>query len=351
MRKVRGRAFIMLIGLAAPAASIAQSPARQPALSAEQAIQLFAEAGFPLRDGRPVNRCGRPANPRIGFIDLNGDGAAEAHIADVDPACYGKPGASFAILAQQPDKSWKRLIAEDGIVGFAAARSSGWNDLSLDPGDSACPGRRRFNGADYGAPTACAALAAVAGSANEAASTTAAGSDAEAQPVTGSRPQRIAQVLGNIVVAGQSRSWDAALAAFPGAAWQPRENHAPLWDGSTLTQIGSIDLGGAVYQARVTGLPDRVKEIHLSSPGDDLVEWSPIAAALREQGTQARNIGCHSPTGFGYVGLARDGHSAILHKSVNYGTMVPSTDEYSFVIDNPFDGRSEAEITADRSWC
>lgn len=350
MRKIRGHAFIILIGLAAPIASIAQSPARQPALSAEQAIQLFAEAGFPLQDGRPVNRCGRVANPRVAFIDLNGDGAAEAHIADVDPACYGKPGASFAILAQQPDKSWKRLIAEDGIVGFAAARSSGWNDLSLDPGDSACPGRRRFNGTDYGAPTACAALAAAAGSANEAAGTTP-GSDAEAQAVTGSRPQQIAQVLGNITMASQSRSWDAAVAAFPGAAWQPRESHAPLWDGSTLTQIGSIDLGGAIYQARVTGLPDRVKEIHLSSPGNDGVEWSLVADALREQGTQARNIGCHSPNGFGYVGLAREGRSAILYKFVNYGTMVPSTDEYSFVIDNPFDGRSEAEVAADRSLC
>lgn len=351
MRKISAGAFIMLIGLATPVPAIAQSPARQPALSAEQAIQLFAEAGFPLQDGRPVNRCGRAANPRVAFIDLNGDGAAEAHIADVDPACYGKPGASFAILAQQPDKNWKRLIAEDGIVGFGAARSSGWNDLSLDAGDSACPGPRRFNGTDYGAPTACAAFAAVTTRAGQAAAAPAPVSDAEVRPVTGSRAERIARLLGNIAVASQSRSWDAAVAAFPGATWQPRRTHAPLWDGSTLTQIGSIDLGGAIYDARVTGLPDRVKEIHLSSPGDDLVEWSLIAAALREQGTQARTIGCHSPTGFGYVGLARAGRSAILHKSVNYGTMVPSTDEYSFVIDNPFDGRSEAEVAADRSLC
>lgn len=137
----------------------AQSAASQPALTAEQAIQLFKEAGFPLQEGRPVNRCGTPSDLRIAFIDLNGDGAAEAHIADVDPSCYGKPGAYFAILAQQPDKSWKRLIAEDGIVGFEAARTAGWNDLSLEARDSACPGPRRFNGADYGAPTACSTLA------------------------------------------------------------------------------------------------------------------------------------------------------------------------------------------------
>src|SRR5690606_19948021 len=55
--------------------------------------------------------------------------------------------------------SWKRLIAEDGIVGFEQARSSGWNDLSLEARDSACPGARRFNGTDYGAPTACGTFA------------------------------------------------------------------------------------------------------------------------------------------------------------------------------------------------
>lgn len=148
----------MLLGSALPAH--AQSAAAQPPLTAEQALQLFAEAGFPVVDGRPVNRCGKPSNPRIAFVDLNNDGRAEAHVADVDPGCYGKPGAYFAILAQQSDRSWKRLIAEDGIVGFEGARSGGWNDLSLEARDSACPGVRRFNGIDYGAATACGNFAA-----------------------------------------------------------------------------------------------------------------------------------------------------------------------------------------------
>jgi len=148
------------IFLGASSAAYGQSPAAQPTLEAAHAIQLFEEAGFPLEEGRPVNRCGKPSNPRIAFIDLNADGRAEAHIADVDPACYGKPGAWFAILAQQPDKSWKRLIGEDGIVGFERTTSAGWHDLSLEARDSACPGMRRFNGMDYGAPTACAGFAA-----------------------------------------------------------------------------------------------------------------------------------------------------------------------------------------------
>lgn len=325
--------------LAAPA--LAQSAAPAPALGAEQAIQLFAEAGFTLEDGRPVNRCRGASTPRVAFIDLNGDGRAEAHVADVAPDCYGKPGAYFAILAQQADGTWKRLIAEDGIAGFEAGRSGGWNDLTLDARDSACPGVRRFNGTDYGAPTACSAPLAQASL------------EAAPAPATliGTRADQIAQVLRNIVGAAQSRSWDAAIAAFPGAEWERRTTHAPDWLGSTNTQRGSIVIGGAVYGVNLSGNSARINEILFDSPGDDLMEWTPIAAALEGIGMDVRNVGCHSPTGFGWVRLTAGGHSAVLHKSVNYGTMVPSTDIYTFLFDDPFDGRTEAEAAADRSFC
>lgn len=125
-------------------------------MTKEQAVGLFTEAGFTVSSKGVTNRCGGASNPRVAFGDLNGDGRPEAHVADVDPKCYGKPGAYFAILAQQSDGTWKRLIAEDGIVGFDKARTSGWSNLTLDTKDSACPGVRRFNGTDYGPATACA---------------------------------------------------------------------------------------------------------------------------------------------------------------------------------------------------
>lgn len=326
--------------------AVGQSPAAQPALTAEQAIQLFAEAGFPLADSRPVNRCGRPSNPRVAFVDLNGDGRAEAHIADVDPDCYGGPGAYFAILAQEAGGTWRRLIGEDGIVGFERTRSSGWNDLSLEARDSACPGLRRFNGTDYGAQTACAALAQESPAADPAA--------ADVQPAAsleGSRAERLARLIGNVVPASESRSWEAARAAFPGARWDARNRHAPIWGGADHTQAGSIALGNAVYELRITGLADRVSEIHISGPANDNLEWQPIAEALGASGTQPRTLGCLSPTGFGFVKLTAGGRSVILHKFVNFGTQVPSTDEYSFVFEDPLGGRSEAEVAADRSWC
>lgn len=343
----------MMLGIAAGGFALcasssvsSQTAAPTPALTAEQAMQLFTEAGFTLQDGRPANRCGNSTNPRVAFIDLNGDRQAEAHIADVDPACYGKPGAYFAILAQGAGKNWKRLIAEDGIVGFEGVRTQGWNDLSLEAEDSACPGVRRFNGTDYGAPSACAALAAA-----RPAAAPLAVSSAPAAELSGTRPEQIARLLRNIVGAAQSRTWDATIAAFPGARWQRRASHAANWVGSTATQRGSIVLGGAEYGVSIGGTANRVNEIIFDSPGDDLVDWVPIEAAIRGIGMQARNVGCHSPTGFGWVRLTDRGNSAVLHKSVNYGTAVASTDIYAFVLDDPFDGRSEAEVAADRSLC
>lgn len=162
MRDWRKISIASLLGAVAciGSSTLAQTATPRPALTNEQAIQLFEEAGFSVASGRPVNRCGGPSNPRIAFVDLNGDGRAEVHLADVDPRCYRKPGAYFAIMAQQPDGSWKRLIAEDGIVGFDAARTSGWNNLLLADPDSACPGVRRFAGTDYGPPNRCSPFAA-----------------------------------------------------------------------------------------------------------------------------------------------------------------------------------------------
>lgn len=359
MRHWRIAGLVSSFALLSAAPAQPQTAAPQPTLSQAEAIQLFAEGGFPLKDGRPVNRCGKPSNPRVAFVDLNGDGKAEVHLADVAPDCYGKPGALFVILAQQPDKTWKRLIAEDGIVSFAPARSAGWNDLTLAAADSACPGTRKFNGTDYGAPTACAvggatvAAAPAPAPAPAKAPSPAPAPAASATPaaLTGSRNDQMAQVLRNLVGALQTRTWDAALAAFPGARWKARRTHARSWIGATQSQDGAVRIGNATYGVEVNGTATRILGITFDSPGDDTMDWEPIAAALRRIGVQPTNIGCHSPTGFGWVRLTAGNGSAVLHKAVNYGTGVASTDIYTFIPDNPFDGRSEADVARDRSLC
>ncbi len=142
-----------------PALAFSQTPMPTPTLSSTDAIRLALASGVQLQDGKLVNRCGRASNPKISFLDLNGDGTAEALVADVDPDCYRAPGAWFAIVSRNDRGRWVQLIGEDGVVGFAANRTRGWVDLVLAPGDSACPGTRRFNGRTYPAQPACRATA------------------------------------------------------------------------------------------------------------------------------------------------------------------------------------------------
>lgn len=320
----------------------AQGPAPTPRLERAEAIQMMEEAGFLLVDGQLRNRCNRPAQPKMAFIDLNADGAAELHLADVDPQCYGKPGAYFAILAQTEDRSWRQLIAEDGIVGFEKSRRGGWNDLSLEPRDSACPGRRHFDGTLYRNPQPCA-------SSPDPRPTVSA--LPTRPPLSGSRTEQLAQLFSNLVVATADRGWDSAMAAFPGTVWTGEERHKANWYGSTLTRSGEISLRDAVYTVSLSGVVDRVNEYAISGPGNDNLQWSAIEAAMPAAGLESRNIGCHSPTGFGYVRLTAGGRSIVMHKFLNYGTGVPSTDVYMITPDNSFDGSSEAAIVADRSTC
>ncbi len=353
MTRFSSRHLVALAALHLASPALGQTAAPAPSMNAEQALQLFTEAGFVINGGTPTNRCGKPSNPRVAFIDINGDGIAEAHVADVDPACYGKPGAYFAILAQRPDKSWRRIIAEDGIVGFDRARTSGWNNLKLTARDSACPGTRRHNGTDYGSTTACGAAAAIALLAPKPspAPQPSAGGEAQQAALTGSREERLARALQNVVVASRERTWDAARAAFPGARWEPRKTQAANWLGATHMQSGTINLAGAVYNVAIEGVTDRVKRIELASPGDDNLDWAPIERALRAQGATSQTIGCLSPTGFGFVRVTAGGQRAVMHKFVNYGSRVPSVDFYAFTFDDPFDGRTEAQVASDRSLC
>ncbi|HET7576307.1 MAG TPA: hypothetical protein VFK19_07055 [Sphingomicrobium sp.] len=141
--------------------ALAGQPATVPKLSRAQVIQLFTAGGFTFAGGSLTNRCGQHASPRVQFIDLNGDGVMDAHIADVAPGCYGKPGAYYALLQRGADGSWRALIKEDAIASFPGTRTGAWDDVLVKSGNGACPGTRHFANGGYASGCTRQASAAV----------------------------------------------------------------------------------------------------------------------------------------------------------------------------------------------
>lgn len=124
--------FVLAAALFAVGAAQAQQPVQRPAISQQEALQLAAEGGFTMRGTQAINACGRPTQPRFAFVDLNGDGRPEAIAADVDVACYGGTGESFAVLWREPSGRWSKVGAGRGRLMLLQTRTAGWRDYSLE---------------------------------------------------------------------------------------------------------------------------------------------------------------------------------------------------------------------------
>jgi hypothetical protein len=130
----------------------------QAGMSEAEATQLFGAAGFPVSGGRPLDRCGRPANPRVTFVDLNGDKRPEALFID-QGSCYAPTGRYFAVLTKEGG-AWRVLINGTGTIQAQATRTAGWLDMRVaEPG---CTKDHRFQGNRYAPASDCKGTAAEA---------------------------------------------------------------------------------------------------------------------------------------------------------------------------------------------
>lgn len=122
--------------------------AATPQLTPAQVVALFTAAGFPLgTDKRPVNRCGQSANPKVTFVDMNGDGRQqEALFIDGGP-CYKPDGRWYAIAAQSPDGNWHRILEGEGSVAATGTAFRGWFVLTATGAGKTT--RLHFDGAAY----------------------------------------------------------------------------------------------------------------------------------------------------------------------------------------------------------
>jgi hypothetical protein len=150
----RAASLVVCFGLALSATEVRA----QPRLSEAEATQLFGAAGYRVAGGQPVNRCGAPANPRVSFVDINGDQRPEALLVDEGP-CYAPAGRYFAVLTKQ-GASWRAVISGTGAVQAQSSNTAGWLDLRVaEPG---CTRDFRFQGNRYAPASDCAGRPAVA---------------------------------------------------------------------------------------------------------------------------------------------------------------------------------------------
>jgi hypothetical protein len=102
--------------------------AQMPQMNRTEAMALYAAGGFPISaDGKnPTNRCGKPANPRITFIDINGDKVKDALFTDSDTgACYGADKRFFS-LAVREGARWRNVGGWTGTAQAMGSDRAGW---------------------------------------------------------------------------------------------------------------------------------------------------------------------------------------------------------------------------------
>jgi hypothetical protein len=129
-RALRGLIFVTVAMLALPGAIVAETT-----VSPADAMQLLLAAGMSFEGGKVLNPCHHATAPRVRFLDLNGDGRAEAVTMDHDPACYGPdPGYQSKILTKDAAGHWKVIGVLLGVFKPLESRSHGWLDFTSENG-------------------------------------------------------------------------------------------------------------------------------------------------------------------------------------------------------------------------
>ena len=235
-RRMRTAAIGWCLTIASPWADA------QSGLSATEAAQLYTAAGFPVTTGQPVNRCGRPAKPRVTFVDINGDKQPEALFVDEDAGCYAPSGRYFAVLTKQ-GTHWRPVISGGGSIQAQQSRTGGWLDMRVsEPG---CTRGHRFDGRAYKPATGCAgeAIAAAPQPALRAPSQPAA-----PRPALPPQPSGQASVT-KLPAADEAAAYRVAGFKRRGNSWHHCDDPTPMASSGGIEQVA--DLNG-------DGLPEAV---------------------------------------------------------------------------------------------
>jgi len=233
---------VVCCGIALSAIPVrAQSP-----MSQAEAVQLFGAAGFRVSGNQPVNRCGAPANPRVTFVDINGDKRPEALIIDEGP-CYAPAGRYFAVLAKA-GTNWRAVISGNGTIQSQPTQTAGWLDMRV--AEPACTRQFTFQGNRYVPVTDCAGRPAVAAAPPQSAPARAAPPappPAVAQaPAASSPPATGGTSATRLSTADEAAAFKAAGFTRRGNRWRTDcdEGNSPTYGPGTIEKAGDFNGDG-----------------------------------------------------------------------------------------------------------
>jgi hypothetical protein len=109
--------------------------AQSAGMTREQTKALYGAGGFSVVTDAvgPTNRCGKPARPRITFVDMDGDGRKEALFIDSGD-CYQQEKRWYAVATQGPDGRWRCILEGEGSVAASGTAVNGWFVLNATRG-------------------------------------------------------------------------------------------------------------------------------------------------------------------------------------------------------------------------
>jgi hypothetical protein len=286
-------ALVTIIAAAGAASALAvQPPVVMPKLTPTESRELYVAAGFkPVIGGMLSTICNRPAMPRITFVDLNGDGKAEAVAIDKNAACYGEPGDWFTVLRRGSNGKWQVILRNVGVLVWEPTHTNGWMDARLTGGGQ-CDRLAHFDGSVYRQTSDCVAPA--GSQPASVAPPTGHGVMPPAAPAGGGvRPPSAAHATAPVPAAATPPApppAPAAPASAPGANGITVGERAAIFKAAGFTQRGA-DWVGCEGQSTASIEQNAVRDLN----GDGKLE-----AIVTEGGTA-----CYGNTGQGFYLLTQ----------------------------------------------
>jgi hypothetical protein len=139
------RLVLILAALMLPSLALPVLADEAPKLTKEEALQLFAAGGFPLKGQEVDNHCGQKANPNLTFTDMNNDGVDEAVFVDAG-SCY--PGGHWIAIVTKEGANWVPVLMAPAMAQPVNHKTNGWYDVSVDFGNNV-KGVMQFDGTRY----------------------------------------------------------------------------------------------------------------------------------------------------------------------------------------------------------